>query len=628
MWADNETAEDLLGFKVHADLLIDVIKDDKVLPVTIGVFGDWGSGKSSILKIVHEELSGEDDELKDDTLVLYFNGWVFEGYDDAKAALLESIIEKFEHHKTIGNKVKDKTTKLLKSVKWMRVLGLGFKRVVLPTAAAYFTGGLSLIPFLAQELSKLSPTDIADKLSGENAEKFLGEITKQHQEDDSTLVREFRDDFKKMIEQSKIKKLVVIIDDLDRCTPERIIENLEAIKLFLNVEKTAFVIGADPRIVRHAIEFRYTRQRKVDEDSNERIVDDYLEKLIQIPYNLPKLSDSEVETYISLLVCKRELSTEAFEKVAASFHAFRSKDRYSVFGLASIKNILGEDDQQRISKSLLSIPALAPIITQTLYGNPRQIKRFLNTLTLRQRLASVARLSGFDDSILSKLMVLEYAEPILFKQLYDWQVTQNGKPEQLKQLEEKVKSASDRRKAKTELEKTEEFKNWSKDRIINWLSVDPTLSAIDLSDYFWLSRDKIASTIPSASLIPPIIKSLYQKLDQDAMTDAVSKKIILEEVLVLAEHEKNGFLEFAAQILAKNHKKKRAYDILTFCVENNLQDAESIYARVLNTLPTKEIPPAVGVALKRLSNIPAIKEYLDKIEQSSTGVGRASKKAK
>ena len=65
MWSDNETTEDFLGFKVHADLLIDVIQDEKVLPVTIGVFGDWGSGKSSILKIIYEELKGDGDDLKD-----------------------------------------------------------------------------------------------------------------------------------------------------------------------------------------------------------------------------------------------------------------------------------------------------------------------------------------------------------------------------------------------------------------------------------------------------------------------------------------------------------------------------------------------------------------------------------
>src|SRR5688572_2378862 len=178
MWADNETSEDLLGFKVHADLLIDVINDDKILPVTIGVFGDWGSGKSSILKIVNAELSGKDDELKNDTLVLYFNGWVFEGYDDAKAALLESIIEKFEKHKTLGNKIKDESKKLIKSVKWMRALGLGFKNIVLPSAAAYFTGGLSLVPFLMQEFAKVKPADLATKLSGKEGEEFLTEIIK------------------------------------------------------------------------------------------------------------------------------------------------------------------------------------------------------------------------------------------------------------------------------------------------------------------------------------------------------------------------------------------------------------------------------------------------------------------
>lgn len=282
MWADNETSDDLLGFKVHADLIVDVINDNDVLPVTIGVFGDWGSGKSSILKIVEKELIGNaKDGFKDGTLVLYFNGWVFEGYDDAKAALLESIIEKFAKHKTLGSKVKDETVKLFKSVKWMRLMGLGFKKIAVPAATAYLTGGVSLIPYLLNEFSQIEPTELANKLKGDEAESFLSSIIKKNEEDEITMVREFRDDFKKMLDKSKIEKLVVIIDDLDRCTPDRLIENLEAIKLFLNVDKTAFVIGADPRIVRHAIELRYKTdgiENSSDVESrNERIVSDYLE---------------------------------------------------------------------------------------------------------------------------------------------------------------------------------------------------------------------------------------------------------------------------------------------------------------------------------------------------------------
>ena len=112
MWSDNETTEDLLGFKVHADLIAEVINDSELLPITMGVFGDWGSGKSSILKILSEQLRKE----KDGTFVLYFNGWLFEGYDDAKAALLESIIKEFEENKRFGPEIKQKAKKLIKSV--------------------------------------------------------------------------------------------------------------------------------------------------------------------------------------------------------------------------------------------------------------------------------------------------------------------------------------------------------------------------------------------------------------------------------------------------------------------------------------------------------------------------------
>ena len=49
MWADNETTQDLLGYQVHADLLKKIVLSDEMLPITIGVFGNWGSGKSSLM---------------------------------------------------------------------------------------------------------------------------------------------------------------------------------------------------------------------------------------------------------------------------------------------------------------------------------------------------------------------------------------------------------------------------------------------------------------------------------------------------------------------------------------------------------------------------------------------------
>lgn len=623
MWSDNETTEDLLGFKVHADLLIDVIKDDKVLPVTIGVFGDWGSGKSSILKITKEEL----EKLGEETFVLYFNGWVFEGYDDAKAALLESIIKAFDENKTFGNKVKDKTTKLFKSVKWMRVLGLGFKKVVLPTAAAYFSGGTSLLlPILAEQLSKAtgSPEDLIKKLHGEGSEEYLKSLIKENQDDEYTLVRDFRNDFAELIEKSSIQKLVVIIDDLDRCTPDRIIENLEAIKLFLNVEKTAFVIGADPRIVRNAIEYRYKSQGKVDDDSNSRLVDDYLEKLIQVPYYLPKLSDSEVETYISLLVSKRELSDEVFTKVKKAFYTFRQGNRYSVFGLANIKDVISRDEHQALSNSLISIAALVPVITQTLSGNPRQIKRFLNTLTLRQRLASVAKLLNFNDAVLAKLMVLEYSELQLFKQLYEWQISEQGVPKQLVELEAACKDKSIE-EARQELDKSPDFKNWARDKVIRWLKVEPLLKGIDLSDYFWLSRDKLSSTIPGYSLIPPVVKSIYQKLDQENLTTPVTKKIINDELKLLTETELTSFLELASHMLKRNSKRKRAYDIFHALIDEAIKDADTYYANAMAAINFKEIPPAVGVALKNYQSNQALKSFFEGLQKSDCSVAKAFK---
>ena len=231
MWSDKETSEDLLGYTVHANLLKKVVTNKKNLPITVGLYGDWGSGKSSILKILEEDLKKDKD-----AVVIYFDGWAFEDFDDAKMALIQGIIDALEEDKTFASKVndggralKEAFSKLRKSINWMRVLKMSVKTIV-PIATAAMTGGTSLIiPALLSAFNE-NKDKIGDILSGDGAEQFLKDALNVSQEEKKyEAVREFRKDFEELIKQSKHEKIVVLIDDLDRCLPRHIIDNLEAI---------------------------------------------------------------------------------------------------------------------------------------------------------------------------------------------------------------------------------------------------------------------------------------------------------------------------------------------------------------------------------------------------------------
>lgn len=316
MWTDNETDVDLLGFKVHSDLIRSVVTDSNLLPVTLGIFADWGGGKTSLMKMLQESFDSEhwnegspERQQCERIACLYFNGWLFEGYDDAKSAILSSVLTALGEHKRFGPKLRDGCVSLLKSVNWMRVAHLGLKHVALPAIAAFATGGASLVPSFITSMGNMLPGSNSTKEpqpdmqptkgKGKEEEKegtdvdWEGLIKKDETPVGPLEVRAFREKFAALLKDSKIESLVVLIDDLDRCSPERIIENLEAIKLFLNVERTAFVIGADPRIVRHAIAWKYKDNTDSIEEEAPTIVTDYLEKLIQLPYRLPRLSPAE-----------------------------------------------------------------------------------------------------------------------------------------------------------------------------------------------------------------------------------------------------------------------------------------------------------------------------------------------
>ena len=97
MWSDNETTQDLLGYQVHADLLKKIILNDAMLPISIGVFGNWGSGKSSLMLLLQQSLQelekSQQNEHHRIILQVYFNSWQFESYDSTKLTMIESILE-------------------------------------------------------------------------------------------------------------------------------------------------------------------------------------------------------------------------------------------------------------------------------------------------------------------------------------------------------------------------------------------------------------------------------------------------------------------------------------------------------------------------------------------------------
>jgi hypothetical protein len=609
MWTDNITDKDFLGFDVHANLIKELIKDDRMLPLTIGLFGDWGSGKSSILEVLKKDL-----EKEPKTVCLYFNGWTFEGYDDAKAALLETIVQTFEDEKNFGKEIKGNINKLYKSIKWMRVIGFGLKNIALPATAAYMTGGLSAVPQLVSGLKDIvskNPNELVEKIKGTDTEAFLKQFIKDDDDTDRfEVVRKFRDDFEKLLDDSKIDKLIVIIDDLDRCLPDRIIDNLEAIKLFLNVKNTAFIIGADPRIVRHAIEYRY-KDMIVDaneENSNKRIVYDYLEKLIQIPYNLPKLSDSEVETYITLLFCENDLAnSNDFNVVLEAFKKFRENDRYSVFDFSKVKEALADTTKtEKLEQNVSLIAKLSPIISESLYGNPRQIKRFLNTFMLRKKLASIAKISDFKDDILAKLMILEYAEPQLFEMLYNWQISNKGFATQLEKLEEICS-----KKENEKLVFPDESKEWNRPKIINWLGSKPFLSKVDLRDYFWISRDKLTS-MQSNLLLSPILKSLLIKLEPTKTPAKLTKDTLTKELKPLSQNDQIVFFQSLKQKIVTEPTNKRNYDLFNYAIEEEF-DCKSVYIDALNSVGKKKLPPAVVESLKNLvDQHPEFNQFISK----------------
>jgi hypothetical protein len=555
MLSDIETTEDLLGFSVHADLLKKVVTTPKNLPITVGLYGDWGGGKTSVLKILQEKLNEEND-----VVAIYFDGWSFESFDDAKMALISGIVEKLEKEGKFTSKFKFKDEaksffgKLKKSINWMRVLQFGVKTAA-PIAMAALTGGTALIPLAVAQLLK-TKEEVIDNLTPENITDAVSRFTKvEDDEKKYEAVREFRGDFEKLIKKSGAKSVVILIDDLDRCLPRHIIDNLEAIKLFLNVENTAFVIAADEFIVSNAIKTEYkdlieaaNKQGGEDSKKDNSIGNAYMEKFIQLPYKLPRLNWSEIETYVALLLCKSSLDEKAFKPIYEDFCKFSKENKFEKYGWANIDKFI--NNQVELKQTVAFMSKFSYMIGHSLKENPRLIKRFLNAYDIRSQLLEISDLNTVENKLaLLKLMIIEQKFPKQFQQLYDW-VAENGNvPKPLLSVEKYAE------KQEGEIE----YSEWNDKDLLELLKEKPLFSNVRLKELFWVSRDNLVDSMSGSSLISPKIKKLFNDCYKEKLSNKLNN--YCESALTLNVEDLNDFYTLIDESIALNSKDTKGFNI-------------------------------------------------------------------
>ena len=107
---DNETRVDMLNNRAIANTIVKLINESANHPISIGVHGDWGAGKSSILAMIEEQFPSRKE---DETVCIRFNGWTHQGFEDAKLALMSAILSEITRHREMTEEAQSVAKKLV-----------------------------------------------------------------------------------------------------------------------------------------------------------------------------------------------------------------------------------------------------------------------------------------------------------------------------------------------------------------------------------------------------------------------------------------------------------------------------------------------------------------------------------
>jgi len=319
---DLPASEDLLGFEPYAQTLFDIIRDPETqTPLTIGIFGSWGSGKTSLMTMIKERLDAlhrrerrqtRQGELVRPHLTVWFNAWLYSRDEALWRSLILRVLAELRREVGGNAEAKDELDKMEADLYRAAEptspgeLVIGSQALVSGSQEGAeirlpLVTGLGLLNDIAGARAEAADADqAAVRTLMQTVEQMRTALDRQRVE----ALEVFRQDFQRLVARYVSPGvLVVLVDDLDRCQPDKAVEVLEAIKLFFDVEGCIFVLGIDRQVVERGIRLKYRDYEQLDAEGPPPISGDkYLEKIVQIPFQLPPIDRAAMEGYVGKMV--------------------------------------------------------------------------------------------------------------------------------------------------------------------------------------------------------------------------------------------------------------------------------------------------------------------------------------
>lgn len=500
---DNETKVDLLNNEAVAKTIVRLLRERPEHPVTIGVHGDWGAGKSSVLEMIESTLDGDQK-----IVCLKFNGWRFQGFEDAKIALLEGIVTGLIEKRSMLTNAGDAVKEIFKRINWLKIArsagGLAFTAFTGIPTPEQIESILDRLKAMAADPGKLATPENYEKVIGSVGGLLRPAESKNVPEE----IQEFRKAFDELLDKAGIEQLIVLIDDLDRCLPDTAIETLEAVRLFVFTPRTAFVVAADEAMIEYSVRKHFPELP--DTTGPRDYARNYLEKLIQVPFRLPALGETETRIYVTLLLIGAQLAEAdpSYRKLIDTARAHLQRPWQSQ-GLSSedVKAAFG-DRFPEVQGALTLSDQIGPLLASGTQGNPRQIKRFVNSLLLRQQTADARGFGGeIQRPVLAKLMLAERFMTRFFEQMATAAARNSqGRCEDLAGLERATPEPSPapnvaklEKPGKTEVmddslpsaPESAALIEWrASEAIREWARLSPPLANVDLRPYLFIAKDR------------------------------------------------------------------------------------------------------------------------------------------